>query len=305
MKKSTLSKLLDQNLSRDEVRQRLRAYGFENFYQEMEMDSPLVDTHQDISCVSDDVVQHSHLFYEIIFCAQGNIEYLLGVQRFPVQAGDIILIPPGMIHCPILPRKLTVPYKRYVVWISPAFAKMLCDTNSDFWSFQEAVLLHTSGTKWESLQRYFIQGVKEAEIQAPGWQTCLGGNTAQLFVHIARAWQELNTVPVNAKSTLLETILEYIQSNLSRKITVANTAQHFHISQSTLTHLFHQEIGISFYRCVTQRRLVEAKNLIARGIPMGQVCTRVGFQEYSAFYRAFRAAYGISPMQYCQILTHQ
>lgn len=303
MKKSILNNLLDRNISRDEARQQLRDYGFDNFYQEMEMDSPLVDTHQDISYTSDNVVQHSHLFYEIICCAQGNIEYLLGVQRFSVQTGDIILIPPGVIHCPILPKQLDVPYKRYVVWISSAFAEALCNANMNILDFREATLLRTLGTKWESLQQLFICGVKEAEAQAPGWQTCLGGNAAQLLVHIARASQELKTVPVSAKRTLLDTILEYIQNSLSEKLTVTDTALHFHISQSTLTHLFHQEMGIGFYRCVMQRRLVEAKNLIAQGIPLGQVCSCVGFQEYSAFYRAFKAEFGVSPIQYRHLLT--
>ena len=143
-----------------------------------------------------------------------------------------------------------------------------------------------------------------AETQAPGWQVCLGGNSAQLLVHIARARQELNTVPISAKGNLLETILDYIQSNLCDKLSVAGTARHFHISQSTLTHLFHQEMGISFYRCVTQRRLAEAKNLIAQGLPMEQIGLRVGFQEYSAFYRAFKAEFGISPMQYRKLLMN-
>ena len=148
------------------------------------------------------------------------------------------------------------------------------------------------------------EAAKEAETQAPGWQVCLGGNTAQLLVHIARARQELNTVPISAKGNLLETILDYIQSNLCDKLSVAGTARHFHISQSTLTHLFHQEIGISFYRCVTQRRLAEAKNLIAQGLPMEQIGLRVGFPEYSAFYRAFKAEFGISPMQYRKLLMN-
>lgn len=303
MKRSTLNAVLNRNISRDEARQQLRNYGIDNFYQEMEMDSPLVDTHQDTSYTSDNVTQHSHLFYEIICCAQGNIEYLLGLRRFPIQAGDIIIVPPGVIHCPILSKQMDIPYKRYVLWISPTFAEILHSANMDILDFQEATVLRTFGTRWESLQRFFIRGIKEAETQAPGWQTCLGGNTAQLLVHIARARQELNTVPVSAKSTLLDTILEYIQNNLSDKLTVADTALHFHISQSTLTHLFHQEMGISFYRCVIQRRLVEAKNLIAQGIPMGQIGIRVGFQEYSAFYRAFKAEFGISPIQYRHLLT--
>ena len=69
-----------------------------------------------------------------------------------------------------------------------------------------------------------------------------------------------------------------------------------------ITHLFNREMGISFYRCVIQRHLAEGKNLIVRGISMEEVSLGVGFQEYSAFYRAFKAEYGISPMQYRKIL---
>lgn len=305
MKKSDCGRLLDRNISRDEMRRQLRACGFDNFYQEIEMDSSLVDTHRDVSHTADNVVQHSHLFYEIICCTGGKLEYLVGVQRFSFQAGDIILIPPGVIHCPILTRAMSAPYKRYVVWISSAFMETLCHANRELLNFQKAAVLRTQGTKWESLQGLFLRGVEEAEAQAPGWQTCLGGNAAQLLVQIARARLELEPVLVNVRRTLLETVLEYVQNNLSEKLTVADTARHFHISQSTLTHLFHQEMGIGFYRCVMQRRLAEAKNLIAQGIPLGQVGLCVGFQEYSAFYRAFKAEFGVSPIQYRRLLAER
>jgi AraC-like DNA-binding protein len=61
-------------------------------------------------------------------------------------------------------------------------------------------------------------------------------------------------------------------------------------------------MGISFYRCVTQRRLVESKKLIELGNTMEEISLAVGFQEYSAFYRAFKAEYGISPMQYRKMI---
>ena len=41
-----------------------------------------------------------------------------------------------------------------------------------------------------------------------------------------------------------------------------------------------------------------AKALIESGIPMENVGHLVGFTDYSAFYRAFRQEYGISPRQY-------
>ena len=57
-------------------------------------------------------------------------------------------------------------------------------------------------------------------------------------------------------------------------------------------------MGISFYRYVTQRRLLESKLLIKSGMPMEQVSISVGFQDYSSFYRAFKAEFGQSPAQF-------
>ena len=216
MKRSDLSNLIRPDISRDEARRLLFECGIDNFYQEAEMDSPLVDTHMDISYTSDYVSQHSHTFFEIIYCAQGEVEYLLGIRRYAIQAGDIIIAPPGVIHCPILPKTMEIPYKRYVLWISASFAETLRKASSEILDSQEAVVLRTSGTKWEYLRRYFVRGVKEWEARAPGWQICLGGIAAQLLVHIARAFHELATVPTNLKEDLLEHILEYVQKNLKK-----------------------------------------------------------------------------------------
>ncbi|MBQ6811563.1 MAG: helix-turn-helix transcriptional regulator [Agathobacter sp.] len=302
MKRSDVIKYIDTNISRDELRKRMFEKGFENLYQEIEMESPTVDAHQDISYTGDYVIQHSHLYYEIIYCTQGNIEYLLGVQRYQIQSGDIIIAPPGIIHCPILPKHLSTPYKRYVLCISSSFAETLRNANSEILDFREAIVLRTMGTRWEYLKDFFSHAIEESEERLPGWEICLGGNTAQLVALIGRALHEINTVKNTPKHTLLENILDYMQNNLSQKLSIDETAKHFHISSSTLTHLFHRELGISFYRCLTQRRLVEAKNLIAKEYSMEDVAILVGFQEYSAFYRAFKSEYGISPMQYKKLI---
>ena len=63
-------------------------------------------------------------------------------------------------------------------------------------------------------------------------------------------------------------------------------------------------MGVSFYRCVTQRRLISAKSFIEQEIPLEDVGRRVGFSDYSTFYRAFKKEFGISPRQYRK-LQHQ
>ena len=76
-----------------------------NFYQEVQMTQAFVDCHKDISYAEASVQLHSHLFFEILYCKSGNLQYLLGTTRFRIQPGDIIFIPPGISHRPIFPQK--------------------------------------------------------------------------------------------------------------------------------------------------------------------------------------------------------
>ncbi len=301
MKRSELWQIFKQNSGWNESQRMRYARGIQ--IQDVEMDSALVDIHRDISHVPS-AGQHSHPFIEVICCVQGNLEYLLGTRSCRVQAGDVIIIPPGVIHCPLLSAGASVPYERIVLWVSARFAALLSRADPCF-AQREALpfVLHTRGTRWEYLCDYFASGLSEAERRAPGWELCLYADTAQLLVHLARAVCEQDPCPpVSAKGTLLEQVLDYVQENLSQKLTVSGTARHFHVSESTLTHLFRQELNTSFYHSVLQRRLAEAKTQIRLGCPMEQVSRAVGFCEYSAFYRAFKAQYGVSPLQYRNLM---
>ena len=50
------------------------------------------------------------------------MEYLVGAERFQVQPGDLLVIPPEVSHCPLLPEDLPQPYIRDVIWFRPPTA---------------------------------------------------------------------------------------------------------------------------------------------------------------------------------------
>ena len=56
------------------------------------------------------------------------------------------------------------------------------------------------------------------------------------------------------------------------------------------------------HRYILQKRLLNAKQLLAGGLAPSEVCTYCGFGDYANFYRAFRAEYGTTPRQYVQSL---
>ncbi len=114
-----------RELSPGERQAQLEKYRFRfvNIYQELEMSSRFVDTHRDVSQGGDGVQLHSHTFYEMIYCTGGSTQYLLGTQRYRLRHGDIVLIPPGVSHRPLLAEKMADPYRRCVVWFSQEYGK--------------------------------------------------------------------------------------------------------------------------------------------------------------------------------------
>ena len=113
-----LTRNLPLGTSRADTTQRnalLRSIGYEPgmLYQELEMESRYVDTHQDTSWSNSGISLHSHTFYEVLCCRNScGAEYLVGSERYRLQKGDIIFIAPGVSHRPLLPEHMPEPYRR-------------------------------------------------------------------------------------------------------------------------------------------------------------------------------------------------
>ena len=293
-----------ESAAQQSMYEHILALGFDphTFYQELEMTSPFVDTHRDISYTNAYLNLHSHTFFELLYCRNNcGAEYVVGAERYRLQKGDIIFVPPGVSHRPLLPEKLAEPYKRYVLWLSPEFMEKYAALFP--YSFTEkqagASMLRTDGTKWEFLGELFRNGVLESEQQEDGWEAAVIGNTISLLTQIKRATDDRTSHTLVAeKPELLDRIMAFVENNYHKSITIDSLAKSFFVSSSTISHLFKQTMGVSFYRYVTQRRLIAAKSWIEKGTLLEEVAVRTGFQDYSSFYRAFKQEYGISPRQY-------
>ena len=186
-------------------------------YQELEMTSRFVDTHRDVSYSNANMQLHSHTFYELICCCNScGAEYLVGSQRYRLQEGDLVFVPPGVSHRPLLPEHMETPYSRYVLWLSPEFMERFAGLFP--YPFTEkqarASMLRTGGTPWMRLSDLFRAGVEETERQADGWEAAVVGNTVTLLTQIKRATDEHTTRTMKAeKPELLDKITEYVEKN--------------------------------------------------------------------------------------------
>lgn len=278
-----------------------------NIYQELEMSSRYVDTHMDISMGDIPVNFHSHNYYEIVYVlSNSGTQYLAGTKRYTLQRGDVIIVPPGVGHKPLFPSELAEPYRRIVLWVSSEFVESVSRIVSGGTPAfaQQMFLLRTIGTPYEYLGKYFRHGLKEAQEQKEYWQVSLCGNTMQLLVECIRAFAEpANHRLKSEKPELIDNVVSYIESHLAEKITLADTAQRFFVSESTIGQTFQKKMHVSFYHYVTQRRLIAAKSMILEEPNLDILSTKVGFSDYSTFYRAFKKEFGISPREYRNLIA--
>ncbi len=285
------------------VKKKLQEMGLTltDLFQRLEMLNNHVDAFRDEGFANISTPVHSHSFWEIVYCQSNcGAEYFLGTTCFQLQRGDIVLIPPGASHASLRRKDSVEPYRGYVLWIHGDFIDRLRGAFSFLSKGQsKGVMLRTSGTVWECLGSVFQTIVGEVERHESGWEAVVIGNTIALMTQLTRATADLAAFPGTIeKPELLEQILAYIEGYLSEKITLEDVANRFWVSPSTVAHLFTRKMGISFYKYVMQRRLTEAKNLIMENMRIEKVCAKVGFNDYSSFYRAFRKEFGMSPQQF-------
>jgi len=100
---------------------------------------------------------------------------------------------------------------------------------------------------------------------------------------------------------LADSVKEYIDQNIEKKLTIPHLCAVFHCSKSTLINVFRKKEGITLGEYLTERRMEMAKGLLRhRDEPIGVVARRCGFADQGYFSKVFAAKTGCSPTVYRQ-----
>jgi AraC family transcriptional regulator len=99
-------------------------------------------------------------------------------------------------------------------------------------------------------------------------------------------------------------VTSYIDEHLSEQISLGALAQLVRLSSYYFCRAFKQSFGVPPHRYHTNRRIEQAKVLLAsRKYSVTEVGLTLGFCEASAFSAAFRKAAGQTPSSYCRGLV--
>lgn len=97
----------------------------------------------------------------------------------------------------------------------------------------------------------------------------------------------------------IEKVVNLIQKDLRRKLTLTEMAQSVGLSVEHLRELFKSEIGMTPIQYQKKLRLLEARSLLeSTFLNVQEVAVRVGLTDESHFVRDFKKLYGLTPVQY-------
>jgi len=95
--------------------------------------------------------------------------------------------------------------------------------------------------------------------------------------------------------------MKYISQNYSRNITVKMVSDSLFVSESYLMHLFKDNINRTFNECLTDYRIMVAKQLLLSGkLKVYEIAELVGYNDSKYFSQIFRKKTGLSPSQYVE-----
>ncbi len=273
----------------------------------MNMRKPDWEIHYVVDEKPPEVDLHAHIFYELYFYCEGDIDtYVVDNNSYRLKSGDILIIPPQVMHHPIF-AKGNGAYKRYVLYLSQNYFDKLSQLDPDL-----AVVIE----RCKEDRNYLIRCKKPAQsrmlvdrlanMRSKSQNEGLCSNAyamcqcIEFLAELNRASIEQLTISskIDSNRSLLEQIIAYISENYQRQITLNETAAIFFVSPSTVENLFKQKLGKPFYRYVIEYRIISAQALILNGTSLKDVGSLCGFSDYSTFFKMFRKEVGVSPSEF-------
>lgn len=237
--------------------------------------------------------RHCHNDYEILYVSEGEGRYLIEGAEFELKPRTLVFIRPFEYHC--VEVEANSIYERYVLHFSDSFiVKEVSE-----------ILKRLSGDSDESSGRFyspdsipqivvslfdrFEEGAHLAESeQEPYFRLVL----SELLVLLSSLGNE-NIA--HDECELCARVTRYINEYLERNVSLDIIAKRFFVSKYYLCRAFKKYSGVSIHSYITHKRVVYAKQLIESGETASGAAYKVGFGDYSAFYRAYMKVIGKAP----------
>ncbi|MGI6037878.1 MAG: PocR ligand-binding domain-containing protein [Limnochordia bacterium] len=113
------------------------------------------------------------------------------------------------------------------------------------------------------------------------------------FMDIVYRSREGKSLPI------LQKAVDFLYNNYQRDVSLEEVAQAVHVSPYYLSHLFREELGVTYITFLTKLRIEEAKSLLLEtDLTIQEISYLVGYRDSSYFTKVFKKLEGRTPTQF-------
>lgn len=241
-------------------------------------------------------MSHCHDFYEILFVTEGKGKFILEGAEIPLCPGLLVIARPLEYHCVKIDAGST--YERYVIHfgvgavlpeVTSLFEETLASGNGanmySTYSLTDSVV-----TLFERFR--IVESLPEEKRLV--FAKLLFSELITLLSVTAGESRSIDDGELGAR------VIKFLNENVEKNISLDKIAKRFFVSKYYLCRAFKKHNGISVHGYINKKRVMLAKQMIESGETASGAAYRVGFGDYSAFYRAYMKVLGEAPTQRSQ-----
>ena len=250
----------------------------------------------------------THAFFEIRYVLSGKCENTVAGHLIHMKEGDICIIAPSMYHSlgvfddtsivlNILVRKSTFQETFFDVFQKETELSDFFYQNYYFGRLDNVICFSTDGdTELETLLYIlFTESIIQKNYSPRIMENLMRAIFCIMFRHEPDKIY-LKTSPDEVRQQ--EAIIRYIQQHYSN-ISMTDLVEKFHLSESSIRRILRKTVQKSFVDFVREIRLQKACMLLKNTeLQINDIALNVGYQSDEYFYRLFRDAYGMTPLEY-------
>lgn len=260
----------------------------------------------------------SHDFWEFLYVDKGSVLVQAGDSKFRLNTGDIIFHEPNEFHAM---RSVGNESPNLVVmsFTSVSSAMDLFRRKSFTLTMEERTIISAilNAAREAFTTPLHIPSVEQVKLNR---QAAFGAQQfVQLYLElflltVGRRLYSRDSRPAavdqvqeqifpvgrpDARNRYVHEIISYMQFHICEQLTLNQLCEHFSLSRSALTKLFHQEMGCGPMKYFSDLKIDRSKEMIRDGSwNLTEIAGFLSYSSLSYFSKQFKKATGMSPMEY-------
>lgn len=236
--------------------------------------------------------------YELIIMTQGCLYLELNEERFAVERGEYLFMPPYMRQRGFKPSDCSF----YWLHFSPNHGMIRTDQPLHSLSSKKeaTITLPQHGTLRDPERLIVMMKQLQDSVRSYNEQTLSNYMSTVILCSLYNQLLQQAPVADGSKQTqLYNDILDYIKWNWHENMKVSQIAQHFGYNEKYLSHLFTTMGGVSLKQYILQQKMEAAKFLLTdTNNNIGEIAAQLGYKDAHHFMKYFKKIVGLTPTDF-------